>query len=208
LVAADGTVARWEDKSGNGWHATQATSGSRFQRKTGIKNGLDILRSTGDPKFMLSSIGINDIEAVTVFAVLTAANLADYQSAIRFQSSATGYFIYPWGSSALCISTPDGGTSGTSCGLVAGEWNVGSARRIKDSGTGLSTRRNESAVASVSTANANISSETTYLTIGRYDITPGEYFTGDLAEIFVFKSALSDPDIADLEAYLSTKWGI
>jgi hypothetical protein len=47
LVAADGGVARWEDKSGNGRHATQSTSGSRPLRKTGIKNGLPVLRFDG-----------------------------------------------------------------------------------------------------------------------------------------------------------------
>ena len=43
LVAADGGVARWEDKSGNARHATQATSGSRPLRKTSQQNGLGTL---------------------------------------------------------------------------------------------------------------------------------------------------------------------
>jgi hypothetical protein len=52
LVAADGGVARWEDKSGNGRHATQSTSGSRPLRKTGIKNGLPVLRFDGSNDLM------------------------------------------------------------------------------------------------------------------------------------------------------------
>jgi hypothetical protein len=47
LVAADGAVARWEDKSGNGRHATQATSGSRPLRKTSIQGGKAVLRFDG-----------------------------------------------------------------------------------------------------------------------------------------------------------------
>jgi hypothetical protein len=46
-VAADGGVARWEDKSGNARHATQATSASRPTRKAAIKNGLGVLRFDG-----------------------------------------------------------------------------------------------------------------------------------------------------------------
>jgi hypothetical protein len=52
LVAADGGVARWEDKSGNSRHMTQATSGSRPARKTAIQGGLDVLRFDGSNDFM------------------------------------------------------------------------------------------------------------------------------------------------------------
>ena len=47
LVAANGGVARWEDKSGNNRHATQGTAGSRPARKTAIQGGLDVLRFDG-----------------------------------------------------------------------------------------------------------------------------------------------------------------
>jgi hypothetical protein len=51
LVAPDGAIARAEDKSGNNFHATQSTSGNRFQRKINILNGRDIARGVDD--FML-----------------------------------------------------------------------------------------------------------------------------------------------------------
>ena len=51
LVAADGGVARWEDKSGNGRHATQSTAGSRPARKTAIQGGKDVLRFDGSDDF-------------------------------------------------------------------------------------------------------------------------------------------------------------
>lgn len=47
LVAADGAVARWEDKSGNGRHATQSTSGSRPLRKAAQQYGRDTLLFDG-----------------------------------------------------------------------------------------------------------------------------------------------------------------
>ena len=52
LVAADGTVARWEDKSGNARHMTQSTSGSRPTRKTAIQGGKDVLRFDGSDDSM------------------------------------------------------------------------------------------------------------------------------------------------------------
>ena len=51
-VAADGAVARWEDKSGNARHPTQATGGSRPTRKTAIRNGRDIVRFDGSNDLM------------------------------------------------------------------------------------------------------------------------------------------------------------
>jgi hypothetical protein len=51
-VAAEGAVARWEDKSGNGRHATQATSGSRPLRKAAVQGGKDVLRFDGSDDFL------------------------------------------------------------------------------------------------------------------------------------------------------------
>jgi hypothetical protein len=47
LVAADGGVARWEDKSGNARHATQGTSANRPLRKTSVQGSKDVLRFDG-----------------------------------------------------------------------------------------------------------------------------------------------------------------
>jgi hypothetical protein len=47
LVAADGGVARWEDKSGNGRHFTSASASSQPTRKVADINGLDCLRFDG-----------------------------------------------------------------------------------------------------------------------------------------------------------------
>jgi hypothetical protein len=52
LVAADGGVARWEDKSGNARHATQSTAANRPARKTAIQGGRDVLRFDGSNDFM------------------------------------------------------------------------------------------------------------------------------------------------------------
>jgi len=44
LVAANGTVARWEDQSGNGRHVTQATENLKFIRKVSSQGGSDVLQ--------------------------------------------------------------------------------------------------------------------------------------------------------------------
>ena len=57
LVAPAGTVARWEDKSGNARHVVQSNSGLRPTRESSIQNGLSVLRFTSD----VLSIGASDI---------------------------------------------------------------------------------------------------------------------------------------------------
>jgi hypothetical protein len=52
LVASDGGVARWEDKSGNARHFTQSSSGSRPTRKTAVQGGKDVLMFDGSNDFM------------------------------------------------------------------------------------------------------------------------------------------------------------
>jgi hypothetical protein len=213
LVAADGAVARWEDKSGNARHATQETGSSQFQRKTGILNGRDILRSSGSPKHMRSALSLAGLDDATIFAVLHASSLTNYQSALRWQESDPSYLVYPWGSSAIFIHAPDGATSGVSSGLVANEWNIGVARRQRNISTGLQTWRNGAAVASRSTANATIAPDASQLTLGRYSLgavqySSGEYFIGDYAEILVFTTALSTTDRQAVESYLASKWNI
>ena len=47
LVAADGLIARWEDKSGNARHLTQSNSALRPTYKANVQNGKNIVRFDG-----------------------------------------------------------------------------------------------------------------------------------------------------------------
>lgn len=52
LVAASGQVARWQDKSGNGRHATQGEANSRPTRSVAAFNGRDALDFDGTNDFL------------------------------------------------------------------------------------------------------------------------------------------------------------
>ena len=52
LVGAGGSIARAEDVSGNGNHATQATSGDRPTRQVAARNGLDAARFDGSSDYL------------------------------------------------------------------------------------------------------------------------------------------------------------
>jgi hypothetical protein len=84
LVAADGTVKRWEDKSGNARHATEATNGPT--RKTAIQGGLDVLRFDGSNDVLSIASSTATFKFLhsadsTVFAVFKSGTTANPEHA-------------------------------------------------------------------------------------------------------------------------------
>jgi hypothetical protein len=76
LVVADGGIARWEDKSGNGYHYTQSTAGARPIRKVSDQNGKDTaLLSAG--RFMESvaaRVATRNVSSASAFVVRKFTN--------------------------------------------------------------------------------------------------------------------------------------
>lgn len=88
LVAADGAVARWEDQSGNAYHATQTDSSYRPLRRVAASGGHDGLDFDGtNDVLILTSGGLDVLRNVSQFtAIVTASrdSLADTTSRVSF----------------------------------------------------------------------------------------------------------------------------
>ena len=69
LVAASGTVGRWEDKSAEGRHLTQGTANSRPVRVVGQFNGRDALDFDGSNDFIGVSSNVAMINGASLIAV-------------------------------------------------------------------------------------------------------------------------------------------
>jgi hypothetical protein len=200
LVAADGVVARWEDKSGNGRHATQATSGSRPIRKSNQTNGLDAILFDGTNDFL--SLGSITIPAShSVFQVYQ--RLGGVQS-FGIAGIPTRYASLWFSDGVLYqISNADFTTHGTSSDST-GYFLVST---IRNATTSIELRRNGSTVSLVTTgAGVTNAASGTWTLIG--DRTAGNFHTGNLCEIIVYDTALSDANRSAVESYLMTKWGI
>jgi hypothetical protein len=240
LVAADGGVARWEDKSGNGRHATQGTSGNRPLRKTAIQGGRDVLRfdgsdnslsiasSTATFKFLHSA----DSTVFCVFKSGTTANPGHGLYAVFGTANTTtpvvGVTLYTSDSDpttandALYWYVSRGGLAtypvffdgngyfpSNSFGLIS----LLSRPQDGTSANRLAMRRNGANLSSanspggspqtVSTANS-----TDDFTIGRLPDGQSEFLNGDIAEIIIYDTALSDANRALVENYLLAKWSI
>jgi hypothetical protein len=210
-VAADGAVARWQDKSGNNRHATQGTSGSRPVRKTATQAGLDTLRfsgaqslsvdsvasffgGSGAPQFTLIAVASQtDNTGNTVFSACESSSASSNQTSLWLRDSAIT-LLNRTGASRIVFGTPP--TSGFSLVSVVSRseslelfTNRSAADTNSDSFTGTVTR--------------------TIASVGVLPRGSGQDFLdGDVCELVVYNTALSSTDRGRVESYLAAKWGI
>lgn len=93
LVAADGTVARWEDQSGNARHATQATGSLRPLRKVAVTNGGDAIRFDGSDDYMSHGATAGSDTATIFVAGVRRATQTSFRVLLTYGSSAPGSFM-------------------------------------------------------------------------------------------------------------------
>jgi hypothetical protein len=236
LVAADGAVARWEDKSGNGRHATQSTSGSRPTRKTAIQNSLGVVRFDGSNDAM----SISGSTATFKFLHGTTATLlyvAKYgtssdpnaQYGLVSTGAASGNeigFFHSYDDRAPSVNN-----SISSSAIRDASGNRAWLNRVNDTVTpntfiacsevidaGAATAANRStvringgsAIQGNSLTNSPSGNDSQFdLTIGVIvSSSPLAHMAGDIAEIIIYNSALSNTDRAAVESYLIAKWGV
>lgn len=207
LAAADGAISEWRDKSGNARHATQATGVSQPLRKTAIQNGRDVVRFDGANDGLKGTL-VN-LSAMTVFVVFkySAARLYDrvYTQATNALSndySASGHYIPVIQSSASQTSSY---ASADLRSTVATASNTFAVVASKHTGSEITNYKNGAA--------GTPYTHTLGVNGGAYGIgsTPTENIanmTGDISEILVFPTALSDADRQAVETYLNAKWAI
>jgi len=215
-VAADGLVARLEDKSGNARHFTMSTSGFRPLRKTAVANNLDVIRFDGSNDYLENSARFRDVMTSTdgtVFVVASATAIstdsadaysnetvlgttgASSHGFVAFRSSGTAY---SWGYYA-----PDDAYRTASRSYTQGTWALfttvhgSSSLRFKING-------GEEATATLDFRSSWLSGPT--MAIGLNDSL--FYFEGDVGEIAIYDVALSNSAIADIELYFTKKWGL
>lgn len=206
LVAPDGTVARWEDKSGNARHATQATVENRPLRKTSLVNGRDILlydssdkltcSLTLAPDFSVFIAGQRDNTAGSAFA-------GNLQNGGAFDGIVIGIFAASVNNFKAAVVRVGGSETSTPNVNIGTSAVVASVVVQPTSYTGWINGANES------TVSASYNNKDTSFTIGsgRSGSTAGDSIVGKLFEVLVYPTALSTTNRQAVESYLRTKWG-
>lgn len=244
LVAADGTVKRWEDKSGNARHATESTNGPT--RKTSVQNGLGTLDFDGTddtlqiPSSQDAFAFLHQSGGATVFIVYrpTYSPLATDLAGGFHPLIETGSFsnLNPGLDISFNNVTPnsqmidlrvtgtgggrvrkriDGGAPNNSFSMLAVTTDLAQstsssrASLYRNGGASSGTTLAGAPFDSGSVSTGNSGRRFTISGAGTTDgASTSAFFNGDIAEILIYNSSLSDANRSAVESYLIGKWGI
>ena len=215
-VAADGEIARLEDKSGGGRHLTSSTSGARPVRKTAVQNGLDVMRFDGSNDTLSSfAFTFSDLVGFTQSTFFVAAKistlntnqtnvydnpaiLTETQASHGFASFRSNGTVESYGRANSFIYT-------TSRSYTAGTWKVFTTRHADDV---LSLRINGGAEGTSTLASRQNVFGYVYLARSSTGGFASRFLECDIGEIIAYNVALSASDREAVETYLIDKWAI
>jgi len=204
-----GSVARWEDQSGSGYHVTQATLANRPVLKTGIRNSKNVVRFDGINDVLVSAnIAANNLSAMTCFVVAYVAGFGGGGFGRYFDRSVRIWLLAAANANNRFLAVGlDHETAVSS--ITTGNWYINSARW--DGGTNIATNVSQrvnkanSTRGLTGTGTLNSVANTTYQIGNRPAGDRG--FNGDFAELIIYNQALTTEQIGSVESYLSAKWG-
>ena len=193
LTLADSSVTAWNDKSGNGRHATGGTSPTRTPNGVTFNGSSQVLTT--------SYTAVPSVESVFVVATWTGVTAKTYSILGASATNGRGYGVTR-AVSTNTIQWIKRGVSG-----YAGTSGVQTGVRFMSSaiftGTGGTTGLN----GGTQTASVAFSFSGTGTTnIGASALT--EYFEGTIHEVVVYSAALSATQRQQVEGYLAWKWGV
>lgn len=201
-------VSQWNDKSGNGFHATQGTAGKQPTYTIGGMNGHNVLTFSNASQTYLAFSGTMLPNTVAVVWKSTATPWSGFLGVLSARS--TGATVVPNGAYNSGVE----GVSATTkvCGIGQ------STTSVYIDGVSVNTANFDTYLTGVS-ASPITSAHTVIYTD---DLpTPGVMYygigidvfhltrsiNGQVAEIIAYNRALSVVEIAILQRYLKAKWG-
>lgn len=197
--AGGGKVSQWNDRSGNGWNATQSTDANRPFTGTRTINGINVLDFDGS-RWLASSCPMQP-RPISSFHV----SLWDGPSGSHYMSLGSNGGLGTWFSGFQLYTVKDD-TIGlfvnpalkVTPGSPYARVDVLNASTVDQYFNGDSTLGNSNSTAL--TAGAT-------LEIGRSPLEPSFRWDGAIAEVAIYSSALSSADATSLVAYARSKWG-
>ena len=186
-------IGTWADSSGLGNDATQGTEANKPTYKTNILNGKPVVRFDGGDS-LTGTHGAISIPYTIFVLMQTTGNASGNQ---RAYGNVENVLVGPYGGNWQMYANgfvADGAVS-------LSEWKILIA---KVDASPLKTLRVNGSASTSSTTGQNMNSS--------YGIGVGvgfgltEFVTGDIAEVGVYDSAISDSDCLALEDYFTTQW--
>ncbi|NDD53469.1 hypothetical protein EBZ39_06280 [bacterium] len=205
-VAAGGTVARWEDKSGNGNHCVEATN--KPTRVASQINGLDVVRFNGTSTFLKGSTTPGTGNVRTVFAVgKSSSNVGGELLQLGEPPGYVGgaFLLRQIVYQGTYIIGGDLWTNNLSLASAVTFTSPFLASVVEQSNSSVSYYHNGTSVA-VSGALNSFNMAAGYYVGKAFIGSNVGFWPGDVCEIVIYNSALSSGDRISVQNYLNAKW--
>ena len=208
-------VSQWRDKSGNNFHANQATTANQPSRSSFInsRKGVNFTSTNGD--FMRVSSGIVFSKYFTaVVLIKPATQSAEYAVILDQDHSTTGYqgWVIQRGSTTSFWQTwvaNSSATNWTNANQIAYVDNTSQIVTLRKTSSTLALYSNGTSSGDVSIDDYNLPQAGLYgLNIGYWSAGGGRYYNGNICEILIYNRDLTTTELKQVHTYLGQKWGI
>jgi len=214
------SVTQWNDKSGNGWNVSQATSGKRPTLVTNSLNGLPGLNFINASSQHLDTAiqsSLNSLTGLSLFYVLKPTwNIGDpVQNPAFFGIRAPGggvtifnyYFINDYSGTAMFNGAPITSHTGSSITSAIGKNVVSLYCSTNNNGTDIAYLNGNLTGDTITSASFG-SGTNLPIIIGGDNYDPYENWQGLIYEVVFFTRVLTSIERQQVEAYLAQKWGL
>ena len=205
------TFTQWADKSAFAHNANpHGGATTRPTVQTNELNAYSVVRFDGinDGLTINPYTGLVNATAVTVFAVAKLTATAGFPKLFGQAQSFDMFYSASTNSWRFNVN----GVNATSTGANDAAWHIHTVAFDGSQATNAAKfryRRDKTAnTLSFSGAVPTQIGPTSQLDIGFYDLGTTQFMQGDLAEFLIFTKVLTDVEIANVENYLSNKWGL
>jgi hypothetical protein len=202
------SAGTWPDISGNGRDATQGTTANQPAIIANALNGRQVRRFDGSDFMNTSGFELASVSAFSVVKLTSAPAVAASVFCMGSTSNqARDCLLYFSSSSQTAIQRSNGTTFPTA--VVSGNLNQFRVIGGTYNQTNLIAYNNGLAGSPVSASPSTTPNRSGSIGVVRQNPANNAFaIIGDIAEILVYPTALSDSNRRNVEIYLSNKWGI
>jgi hypothetical protein len=204
-------VEQWDDKSGNGYHVTQATEANKPIYGTSLINGLPAVYCDSTVQTMINTTGIPIAGDLTILAVLkdtrNASNVVlvtnggageteatNWTYSWRFQSLVPQLFYETGGGSDVFVNATTAVPSDDIVAYLTRDSNGTSSIDFGYLQDATDFSENDTA------SNSSGGSDSDFFLFSGY--------TGKMGELLIYDKILTAQELVNVKSYLKNKWGI
>jgi hypothetical protein len=198
------TVSQWRDKSGNSRHYAQATAAN--QPAIGTVNGKNSLRANAGSSNIQLTAAAYSLSAYTAIAVVvpdlssTPVGFGTFTGIMAIGSGASGMMMLARTGSPARWGTFTTASAPSNTQLASGTRYV---LTMQDDNNNAVSFFNNGAADGTGAGNS-AGQTSTHL----FGLSSGQEFYGDICEVIVYPSVISEAARKRVERYLGGKWGI